>query len=59
MFYRLQSKSHLLPPYFDKNTDADDGMSSCWHQFKAHQSGNRPLAGDDIADEREVHVEGL
>jgi len=31
---------------------------NCWHQFKAHQSGNRPLAGDDL-DEKEVQVEGL
>ena len=56
MFCRLQSKSHLLSPCFDKNTDADS-MNSCWHQFKAHQ--NRPLAGDDLADEKEVQVEGL
>ena len=58
MFCRLQSKSYPLPPYFDKNTGANS-MNSCWHQFKAHQSGNRPFAGDDLADEKEVQVEGL
>lgn len=58
MFYRLQSKSHPLPPPLDKITDANC-LNSCWHQFKAHQSGNRPLAGDDPADEKEVQVEGL
>ena len=56
MFCRLRSKNYLLQPYFDKNADAN-GMDSCWHQFKAHQ--NRPLAGDDLADEKEVQVEGL
>ena len=58
MFYRLQSKSRPLPPYFAQDTDANP-MNSCWHQFKAHQPGNRPLAGDDLADEKEVQVEGL
>lgn len=58
MFCRLQSKSHPHPPCYDGNADADD-MRSCWHQFKAHQSGNRSLAGDDPADEKEVQVEGL
>ena len=57
MFCRLQSKSHPLHLSLTK-IDAD-GMNSCWHQFKAHQSGNRPLAGDDLADEKEVQVEGL
>ena len=54
MFCRLRSKYHLLQSYFHKNTDAN-GMDSCWHQFKAHQ--NRPLAGDDLADEKEIQVE--
>ena len=58
MFCRLQSKSHPLLRLSHKNIDAD-AINSCWHQFKAHQSGNRPLAGDDLADEKEVHVEGL
>ena len=50
--------SHPLSPFFDRDTDADV-LNSCWHQFKAHQSSNRPLAGDDPADEKEVQVEGL
>ena len=58
MSCRLQSKSYPLPPRSKKTMDAD-GMPSCWHQFKAHQSGNRPLAGDDPADDKEVQVEGL
>ena len=50
--------SHPLPPSLDNSTNANC-LNSCWHQFKAHQSGSRPLAGDDPADEKEVQVEGL